>query len=48
MQSTDKSSGLPAALLGGRRIDLVTPRFLNPRLRERVLARAEPQHPRVT
>ena len=35
-----------SALLGGRRIDLVTPRFLNPRLRERVLAGAEPQYDR--
>lgn len=33
-----------SALLGGRRVDLVTPRFLNPRLRERVLAQAEPQY----
>ena len=33
-----------SALLGGRRIDLVTPRFLNPRVRGRVLAQAEPQY----
>jgi uncharacterized protein len=30
-------------LLGGRRVDLVNPKYLNPRLRERVLAGAEVQ-----
>lgn len=28
-------------LFGGRRLDLVTPRFLNPRIRDRVLASCE-------
>lgn len=31
-----------AALLNGRRVDLVTPKFLNPRIREQVLRTAEP------
>jgi uncharacterized protein len=31
-------------LLGGRRIDLVTPRFLNARIRDRVLGDAEVQY----
>ena len=31
-----------SALLQGRRVDLVTPKFLNPRIRERVLMEAEP------
>ena len=31
-------------LLGGRRIDLVAEKYLNPRLRERVLASAEVQY----
>ena len=31
-----------AALLNGRRVDLVTPKFLNPRIREQVLRSAEP------
>jgi predicted nucleotidyltransferase len=31
-------------LLGGRRVDLVTERFLNRRIRERVLAGAEVQY----
>ncbi|MGB6063372.1 MAG: nucleotidyltransferase domain-containing protein [Desulfomonilaceae bacterium] len=30
-----------SALLGGRRVDIVNPKFLNHRLRERVLAEAE-------
>jgi uncharacterized protein len=30
------------ALLNGRRVDLVTPKFLNPRIREQVLRTAEP------
>ncbi len=30
-----------SALFGGRPVDLVTPKFLNPRIRERVLAEAE-------
>ena len=29
-------------LLHGRRVDLVTPKFLNPRIREHVLSTAEP------
>lgn len=29
-------------LLAGRRVDMVTPRFLNARIREQVLATAEP------
>ncbi len=29
-------------LLGGRRIDMVTPKFLNPRIRNQVLSTAEP------
>lgn len=31
-------------LFGGRRIDLVPRKFLNPRLRQRVLAEAQTQH----
>ena len=31
-------------LLGGRRVDLVTPKFLNHRIRDRVLAEAEVQY----
>ena len=31
-------------LLGGRKVDLVTPRFLNPRVRDRVLAQAATQY----
>ncbi len=31
-----------SALLQGRRVDLVTPKFLNPRIRERVLSAVEP------
>ena len=31
-------------LLGGRRLDLVNPKFLNPRIREQVLAEAEIQY----
>ena len=31
-------------LLGGRRVDLVTPKFLNERIRDRVLADAEVQY----
>jgi len=31
-------------LLGGRRVDLVAEKYLNPRLRERVLASAEVQY----
>ena len=31
-------------LVGGRKIDLVTAKFLNPRIRERVLATAEVQY----
>ena len=30
-----------SALFGGRPVDLVTPKFLNPRIRDRVLAEAE-------
>lgn len=33
-----------SALLGGRRVDLVTERFLNHRIRDRVLAHAEVQY----
>lgn len=33
-------------LFGGRRIDLVTPRFLNARMRDRVLAEAQPAYDR--
>ncbi len=33
-----------SGLLGGRRVDLVTERFLNRRIRERVLAGAEVQY----
>lgn len=34
-----------STLFGGRRrVDLVTPKFLNPRLRERVLAQAKTQY----
>jgi predicted nucleotidyltransferase len=33
-----------SSLLGGRTVDLVTERFLNRRIRERVLATAEPQY----
>jgi predicted nucleotidyltransferase len=33
-------------LFGGRRIDLVTPRFLNDRMRDRVLAEAQPAYDR--
>jgi len=31
-----------AALLPGRRVDLVTPKFLNPRIRDHVVRSAEP------
>ncbi|HUT13127.1 MAG TPA: nucleotidyltransferase family protein [Thermoguttaceae bacterium] len=31
-------------LLGRRKVDLVTPKFLNPRIRDRVLAEAEVQY----
>jgi predicted nucleotidyltransferase len=31
-----------SALLHGRRVDMVTPRFLNPRIRDHVLSSAEP------
>jgi uncharacterized protein len=31
-----------SALLGGRRVDLVTPKFLNMRIREQVLRAADP------
>lgn len=31
-------------LLGGRKVDLITPKFLNRRIRERVLASAEVQY----
>jgi len=30
-----------SALYGGRKIDLVNPQYLNPRLRERILAEAQ-------
>lgn len=33
-----------SALLGGRRIDMVTPKFLNHRIRDRVLAQAETRY----
>ena len=33
-----------SALLGGRKIDLVTPKFLNHRIKDRVLAAAEVQY----
>ena len=33
-----------SALLGGRPVDLVTPKFLNPRIKARVLADAEVQY----
>jgi predicted nucleotidyltransferase len=33
-----------APLLGGRRLDLVTAKFLNPRIRDRVLTEAEVQY----
>ena len=33
-----------SALLGGRRVDIVNPRFLNRRLRQRVLESAEVQY----
>jgi predicted nucleotidyltransferase len=33
-----------SAILGGRKVDLVTPRFLNRRIRDRVLAEAEVQY----
>ncbi|MBU0638289.1 MAG: nucleotidyltransferase family protein [Planctomycetes bacterium] len=33
-----------SALLGGRRVDIVDPRYLNPRLRERVLRAAVVQY----
>ena len=32
-----------SALLGGREVDLVTPKFLHPRIRDRVLAEMEVQ-----
>lgn len=35
-----------SGLFGGRRVDLVTPRFLNARMRGRVLAEAQPAHER--
>ncbi|MEO7190055.1 MAG: nucleotidyltransferase family protein [Vicinamibacterales bacterium] len=31
-----------ASLLNGRRVDMVTPKFLNPRIRDQVLSTAEP------
>ena len=31
-----------SGLLHGRRVDMVTPRFLNPRIRDQVLSSAEP------
>jgi len=31
-------------ILGGRPVDLVTPKFLNPRIRDKVLAQAEVQY----
>ena len=31
-----------SALLDGRRVDLVTPKFLNPRIRDQVMSGAEP------
>jgi len=33
-----------SSLLGGRAVDLVTPKFLNPRLRDRVLSEAAIQY----
>jgi uncharacterized protein len=33
-----------SALLGGRKVDLVTPKFLNRRIRDRVLTEAEVQY----
>lgn len=33
-----------SAMLGGRKVDLVTPKFLNHRIRDRVLAEAEVQY----
>jgi len=33
-----------SALLGGREVDLLTPKFLNSRIRDRVLREAEPQY----
>jgi len=33
-----------SALLGGHRVDLVNPKYLNPRLRDRVLSSAEVQY----
>ncbi len=33
-----------SALLGGRRVDIVNPKYLNPRLKDRVLAEAEVQY----
>ena len=33
-----------SAMLGGRKVDLVTPKFLNRRIRDRVLAEAEVQY----
>jgi len=33
-----------AAIFGGRKVDLVTPKFLNRRIRDRVLAEAEVQY----
>ncbi len=35
-----------SGLFGGRRVDLVTPRFLNVRMRDRVLAEAQPAYDR--
>jgi predicted nucleotidyltransferase len=31
-----------SGLLDGRRVDMVTPKFLNPRIREEILSSAEP------
>jgi len=33
-----------SSLLGGRKVDLITPKFLNRRIRDRVLASAEVQY----
>lgn len=33
-----------SALLGGRQVDLVTPKFLHPRIRDQVLAEMEIQY----
>jgi predicted nucleotidyltransferase len=33
-----------SGLLHGRRVDMVTPKFLNPRIRDQVLISAEPQY----